>query len=91
MRLARTVARRAFAPMFGHLRTICDGKSVGPQFLQDPNDEENREKTGIVVAGSETDARKALPGYFEVYEVEVRTEDLGGLPGVIGWLGKARN
>ena len=41
--------------------------------------------------GSEVDARKALPGYFEVYEVEVRVGDLGGLPGVIGWLGKARN
>ncbi len=58
---------------------------------KDPNDEENREKTWIVVAGSEIDARKALLGYFEVYEVEVRTGDLGGLPGVIGWLGKARN
>ncbi len=58
---------------------------------KDPNDEENREKTWIVVAGSEIDARKALPGYFEVYEVEVRAGDLGGLPGVIGWLGKARN
>ncbi len=56
-----------------------------------PNDEENREKTWIVVAGSEIDARKALPGYFEVYEVEVRAGDLGGWPGVIGWLGKARN
>ena len=58
---------------------------------KDPNDEENRQKTWIVVAGSEIDARKALPGYFEVYEVEVRAGDLGGLPGVIGWLGKARN
>ena len=58
---------------------------------KDPNDEENREKTWIVVAGSEIDARKALPGYFEVYEVEVRAGDLGGLPSVIGWLGKARN
>ncbi len=58
---------------------------------KDPNDEENREKTWIVVADSEIDARKALPGYFEVYEVEVRAGDLGGLPGVIGWLGKARN
>ncbi len=29
---------------------------------KDPNDEENREKTWIVVAGSEIDARKALPG-----------------------------
>ncbi len=59
---------------------------------KDPNDEENREKTWIVVANSEIDARKALPGYFEVYEVEVRTGDLGGgLAGVIGWLGKARN
>ncbi len=58
---------------------------------KDPNDEENREKTWIVVAGSEVDARKALPGYFEVYEVEARAGDLGGLPGVIGWLGKAPN
>ncbi len=58
---------------------------------KDPNDEENREKTWIVVAGSEIDARKALPGYFEVYELEVRAGDLGGLPGVIGWPGKARN
>ncbi len=58
---------------------------------KDPNDEENREKTWIVVAGSEIDARKALPGYFEVYEVEVRAGDLGKLAGVVGWLGKAPN
>ncbi len=58
---------------------------------KDPNDEENREKTWIVVAGSEIDARKTLPGYFEVYEVEVRAGDLGESPGVIGWLGKAPN
>ncbi|MEE8488703.1 MAG: hypothetical protein V3S43_00095 [Acidimicrobiia bacterium] len=58
---------------------------------KDPNDKENREKTWIVVADSEIDARKALPGYFEVYEVEVRAGDLGELSGVIGWLGKARN
>jgi hypothetical protein len=58
---------------------------------KDPNDEENREKTWIVVAGSEIDARKALPGYFEVYEIEVRAGDLGELAGVIGWLGKVPN
>ncbi len=58
---------------------------------KDPNDEENREKTWIVIAGSEIDARKALPGYFEVYEVEVRAGDLGELAGVVGWLGKAPN
>ena len=58
---------------------------------KDPNDEENREKTWIVVADSEIDARKALPGYFEVYEVEVRAGNLGELSGVFGWLGKARN
>ncbi len=58
---------------------------------KDPNDEENPEKTWIVVADSEIDARKALPGYFEVYEIEVRTGDLGTVAGVIGWLGKAPN
>ena len=35
----------------------------------------------------EVDTRKLLPGSFEVYEVEVRTGDLGGMPGVIGWMG----
>ena len=35
----------------------------------------------------DVDARKPLPGTFEVYEVEVRTGDLGGMPGVIGWMG----
>ena len=35
----------------------------------------------------EVDARKLLPGTFEVYEVEVRPGDLGGMPGVIGWMG----
>jgi hypothetical protein len=74
-------------------RLIAGGLAMDIFLLsgKDPNDEENREKTWIVVAGSEIDARKALPGYFEVYEVEVRTGDLGGLAGVIGWLGKARN
>ncbi len=74
-------------------RLIAGGLAVEIFLLsgKDPNDEKNREKTWIVVAGSEIDARKALPGYFEVYEVEVRAGDLGGLPGVIGWLGKARN
>ena len=57
---------------------------------KDPNDEENPEKTWIVVGGTEIEARKAVPGYFEVYEVEVRTGDLGGLPGIRGWLGLAR-
>ena len=57
---------------------------------KDPNDEENPEKTWIIVGGTEIEARKAVPGYFEVYEVEVRTGDLGGFPGVRGWLGLAR-
>ena len=55
---------------------------------KDPNDEENPVKTWIVVADRELDARKLLPGHFEVYEVEVRTGELGGLPGVIGWMGE---
>ncbi len=58
---------------------------------KDPNDEESREKTWIVVAGSEIDARKSLPGYFEVYEVEVLTGVLGRVAGVFGWLGKVPN
>ncbi|MAG98554.1 MAG: hypothetical protein CMM08_17930 [Rhodospirillaceae bacterium] len=57
---------------------------------KDPNDEENPEKTWIVVGGTEIEARKAVPGYFEVYEVEVRTGDLGGFPGIRGWLGLDR-
>ena len=76
-------------------RRADEGLAMDIFFLlsgKDPNDAENREKTWIVVGGSEIDARKALPAYFEVYEVEVRTGDLGGgLAGVIGWLGKARN
>jgi hypothetical protein len=58
---------------------------------KDPNDEENREKTWIVVAKSEIDARKLLPAYFEVYEIEIRAGNLGGMPGVIGWIGKTLN
>ena len=58
---------------------------------QDPIDETNPEKTWIVVAEREIDARKLLPGNFEVYEVEVRTGDLGGMPGVIGWMGEPRS
>ena len=58
---------------------------------KDPNDEENPVKTWIVVADRELDARKLLPGHFEVYEVEVRTGELGGLPGVIGWMGEPRS
>ena len=58
---------------------------------KDPNDEENPVKTWIVVADRELDARKLLPGHFEVYEVEVRTGELGGLPGVMGWMGEPRN
>lgn len=54
---------------------------------QDPSDAATPEKTWIVVAEREIDARKLLPGNFEVYEVEVRTGDLGGMPGVIGWMG----
>ena len=38
----------------------------------------------------DVDARKLLPGTFEVYEVEVRTGDLGGMPGVIGWMGEPK-
>ncbi len=58
---------------------------------KDPTDQENPEKTWIVVAEREMDARKLLPARFEVYEVEVRTGDLGGMPGIIGWMGKAQN
>ena len=58
---------------------------------KDPNDEENREKTWIVVANREIDARKLLPAYFEVYEIELRTGNLGEMPGVIGWIGKTLN
>jgi hypothetical protein len=58
---------------------------------KDPDDEENLVKTWIVVAKREIDARKLLPGNFEVYEVEVRTGDLGGMPGVIGWMGEPRS
>ncbi len=58
---------------------------------KDPTDQENPEKTWIVVAEREMDARKVLPARFEVYEVEVRTGDLGGMPGVIGWMGKAQD
>ena len=58
---------------------------------KDPSDREHPEKTWIVVATQEMDARKLLPARFEVYEVEVRSGDLGGLPGVIGWIGEARD
>ncbi len=57
---------------------------------KDPTDQENPEKTWIVVAEREMDARKVLPARFEVYEVEVRTGDLGEMPGIIGWMGKAQ-
>ncbi len=57
----------------------------------DPTDQENPEKTWIVVAEREMDARKLLPARFEVYDVEVRVGDLGGMPGIIGWMGKAQN
>ena len=57
---------------------------------KDPSDEENPVKTWIVVAEREVDARKLLPGTFEVYKVEVRTGDLGGMPGVIGWMGEPK-
>jgi hypothetical protein len=53
----------------------------------DPSDAATPEKTWIVVAEREIDARKLLPGNFEVYEVEVRAGDLGGMPGMIGWMG----
>ena len=58
---------------------------------KDPNDQENPEKTWIIVAEREIDARKLLPGHFEVYEVEVRTGDLGGMPGVVGWMGEPQD
>ena len=54
---------------------------------KDPADEANPEKTWVVVTEREVDARKLVPGNFEVYEVEARTGDLGGMPGVIGWMG----
>ena len=57
---------------------------------KDPGDEVNPVKTWIVVAERKVDARKLLPGTFEVYEVEVRTGDLGGMPGVIGWMGEPK-
>ena len=56
---------------------------------KDPSDSEHPKKTWIVVAMEEMDARKLLPARFEVYEVEVRGGDLGGLPGVIGWISGA--
>lgn len=52
----------------------------------DPRDTANREKTWIVVGEREIDGRRLLPADFEVYEVEVRLGDLGGMPGVIGWV-----
>ncbi len=58
---------------------------------KDPTDQENPDKTWIVVAERELDARKLLPARFEVYDVEVRIGDLGGMPGIIGWMGKAQN
>ena len=58
---------------------------------KDLKDEENPEKTWIIVAERERDARKLVPGHFEVYEVEVRTGDLGGMPGVVGWMGEPRD
>ena len=58
---------------------------------KDPSDEENPEKTWIVVAEREVDARKLLPGHFEVYGGEARSGDLGGVPGDIGWMGKPLN
>ncbi len=58
---------------------------------KDPTDQENPDKTWIVVAVGEMDARKLLPGRFEVYEVEVRAGDLGGMPGIIRWMGEPGN
>jgi hypothetical protein len=58
---------------------------------KDPIDEANPEKTWIVVAEREVDARKFLSANFEVYEVEARTGDLGGMPDVIGWVGEPRD
>ncbi len=58
---------------------------------KDPTDQENPEKTWIVVTEREIDARKLLPARFEVYDVEVRIGDLGGMPGMIGWMGKVQD
>ncbi len=44
----------------------------------------NSKNLGEIQMGS----RKSSPGHFEVYEVEVRADELGGLPGVIGWMGE---
>ena len=57
---------------------------------KDPIDDANPVKTWIVVAEREVDARKLLPAIFEVYEVEARPGDLGGIPGLIGWMGEPR-
>ena len=68
---------------------MCTENRMEIFFLKgnDPSDTATPEKTWIVVAEREMDARKLLPGNFEVYEVEVRTGDLGGMPGLIGWMG----
>ncbi len=55
---------------------------------KDPHETSASERTWIVVADSEIDSRKLLPADFEVYEVEIRSGDLGGLSGVIGWVGE---
>jgi hypothetical protein len=52
---------------------------------KDPSDEANPEKTLVVFTEREVDV---LPGNFEVYEVDARPGDLGGMPGVIGWMGE---
>ena len=56
---------------------------------KDPTDSAHPDKTWIAVAQREIDARKQLPARFEVYEVEVRSGDLGEAPGLLGWIGGA--
>ena len=55
---------------------------------KDPTDAENPVKTFIVVTDTEIQARKLLPARFEVYEIEIRPGALGGLLGIVGWLGE---
>ena len=53
---------------------------------KDPHDEAYPDKTWIVIAENEILARKLLPGYFEVYEVNTRAGDFIDKTGLIGWL-----
>lgn len=58
---------------------------------KDPNNVESPEKTWIVVAQSEIQARKLLPSNFEVYEIETRVGEFDELTGVVGWLAGSGN